>query len=205
MSWCHSCQLRHFNPRSPQGERLSVMVRLSMLYLISIHAPRRGSDQCSQTNRLGTKISIHAPRRGSDIADRTGFKPAALFQSTLPAGGATAGASSSRLTGRISIHAPRRGSDQITWCHSCQLRHFNPRSPQGERLGILDDDIGHIRDFNPRSPQGERPRTTTRTRTISSFQSTLPAGGATYDMIITGERRDISIHAPRRGSDGKYA
>ena len=34
----------HFNPRSPHGERLGVTTTQEMLELISIHAPRTGSD-----------------------------------------------------------------------------------------------------------------------------------------------------------------
>ena len=57
---------------------------------ISIHAPRKGSDDDKQAHEFDIKISIHAPRKGSDrqIRSRNGF----------------AG---------ISIHAPRKGSDSI--------------------------------------------------------------------------------------------
>ena len=57
----------YFNPRSPQGERLSARTRIILLTVISIHAPRRGSD--ANNNSMLNKrfcISIHAPRRGSD-------------------------------------------------------------------------------------------------------------------------------------------
>ena len=37
---------------------------------------------------------------------------------------------------------------------------------------------------------------------ISRFQSTLPAGGATGSAGLTGAKFGISIHAPRGGSDG---
>ena len=36
------------------------------------------------------------------------------------------------------------------------------------------------------------------------FQSTLPAGGATYEFQRCGIRYRISIHAPRGGSDNTY-
>ena len=58
--------------------------------VISIHAPREGSDPPFRAGRLGgPRISIHAPREGSDI--REGML-------TLEAN-------------LISIHAPREGSD----------------------------------------------------------------------------------------------
>ena len=40
---CKSCQ-SYFNPRSPHGERLRATVIVLVVILISIHAPRTGSD-----------------------------------------------------------------------------------------------------------------------------------------------------------------
>ena len=124
-------------------------------------------------------ISIHAPRRGSDGS--SGFSPAtaARFQSTLPVGGATKGGIASGKARRISIHAPRGGSDTLPMICGRHWTDFNPRSPWGER---------HFRIclvavrlyFNPRSPWGERPEVS---------MDRIPASS-------------ISIHAPRRGSDG---
>ena len=78
-------------------------------------------------------------------------------------------------------------------------------------------------DFNPRSPCGERPHRQSQTRLHSQFQSTLPVRGATLRRVlqvylqifqstlpVRGATRiplqwrvsmDISIHAPRAGSD----
>ena len=82
--------------------------------VISIHAPRAGSDAVAYVFTYVTHgISIHAPRAGSDNLPR--FMQA---------------------SGRISIHAPRAGSDggaQLRFCSSC---NFNPRSPCGERREI---------------------------------------------------------------------
>ena len=100
-----------FNPRSPHGERHGFN--------------RRDADS--------KKISIHAPRTGSDQRKAKLERTATLFQSTLPARGATN--------------------------PSCQvpvfLVNFNPRSPHGERRLThgLQRAIGY---FNPRSPHGER-------------------------------------------------
>ena len=58
--------------------------------VISIHAPREGSDLPTiDSINLGEDISIHAPREGSDIrAAHTGLV-SSLFLSTLPVRGAT--------------------------------------------------------------------------------------------------------------------
>ena len=37
--------------------------------------------------------------------------------------------------------------------------------------------------------------------TLCEFQSTLPVGGATLDILDAEQKRRISIHAPRGGSD----
>ena len=150
-------QGRHFNPRSPHGERRFSRFLPRFAVIISIHAPRTGSDH-------------PALRRASE---------------SLP----------------ISIHAPRTGSDDGS------RRHFEKRG-----------------NFNPRSPHGERRADVKLTLKQCSFQSTLPARGATVSRDVSGRpganfnprsphgerlrlvfrsRREwsISTHAPRTGSD----
>ena len=56
----------HFNPRSPCGERRILRRRSLQPCIISIHAPRVGSDEMDTRIILVPKISIHAPRVGSD-------------------------------------------------------------------------------------------------------------------------------------------
>ena len=80
--------------------------------------------------------------------------------------------------GQISIHAPRTGSDFISFSSHLREGYFNPRSPHGERRRAR---------LNP--------------RLSSPFQSTLPARGATSLGQIGAQGGEISIHAPRTGSD----
>ena len=124
--------------------------------VISIHAPRTGSDLFYNVCYSSIAISIHAPRTGSDRTLRNLVNIVNSFQSTLPARGATAAAS--------------RTAPAAT-------------------------------DFNPRSPHGERRQHYDRTRYHLLFQSTLPARGATYAVPVGLYSADISIHAPRTGSD----
>ena len=58
-------------------------------------------------------ISIHAPREGSDRVDIERRVSVDLFQSTLPARGATMVDVRSMAEYIISIHAPREGSDHV--------------------------------------------------------------------------------------------
>ena len=128
--------------------------------------------------RSSLHISIHAPRVGSDINMRCKSKSKSKFQSTLPVWGATVYRWDAFGDEQISIHAPRVGSDRhcrYQWCLLCN--------------------------FNPRSPCGERPETKKFPFVLSLFQSTLPVWGATNKALEKIGVIDISIHAPRVGSD----
>ena len=134
----------YFNPRSPDGERPSSARACRTSHVISIHAPRVGSDI--------KESSIHVPNR--------------RFQSTLPGWGATQQRRHPVQQGRISIHAPRVGSDRRRKSTDCGHSYFNPRSPGGERRGASRSGSPGRTDFNPRSPDGERPRKWTSSPTI---------------------------------------
>ena len=82
------------------------------------------------------------------------------------------------LYSTISIHAPRGGSDNA-------LRGL----------------VRVLNNFNPRSPWGERPLASGILMMARLFQSTLPVGGATRKYHRQDRRGQISIHAPRGGSD----
>ena len=103
-----------FNPRSPHGERPRDTGRCfgKSIYFNprSPHGERRacyGSASCAR------RISIHAPRTGSDMAKLTA-RASGIFQSTLPARGATNFVAKRYLALAISIHAPRTGSDWMS-------------------------------------------------------------------------------------------
>ena len=84
--------------------------------------------------------------------------------------------------------------------HTSPQADFNPRSPRGERL--MPKTHNHLfDDFNPRSPRGERRTAGDTFISTPSFQSTLPAWGATAGHALRRRERHISIHAPRVGSD----
>ena len=57
-----------------------------------------------------------------------------VFQSTLPARGATFAQNFENNQVLISIHAPREGSDVRFCARYARVGDFNPRSPRGERL-----------------------------------------------------------------------
>ena len=214
----------NFNPRSPHGERRAVKSLSGATNEISTHAPRTGSD--TRTERQGAEAMHFNPR--SPHGERRGrgcFSDGKVcrFQPTLPARGATVAplqrvahvliSTHAPRTGSddqgadtyesfaISTHAPRTGSDVLLCCVCRSPRHFNPRSPHGERRGDSYDvheprrfqptlpargatrerrsDAWQLPHFNPRSPHGERHIVDIEKEIASKFQPTLPARGAT--------------------------
>ena len=63
----HNVPIINFNPRSPWGERLDEDDLTAGSLIISIHAPRGGSDHKDDNDSVEDIISIHAPRGGSDL------------------------------------------------------------------------------------------------------------------------------------------
>ena len=146
--------------------------------LISIHAPHRGATDKPTVCCANDVISIHAPRGGSDQ-----IKPGrtflwALFQSTLPVGGAT-----------LNITLVKR-----------RHTNFNPRSPWGERQEPISGTARTL-EFQSTLPVGGATLEQLQQGLRVLFQSTLPVGGATHQGALGLSSRSISIHAPRGGSD----
>ena len=98
-----------------------------------------------------------------------------IFQSTLPAWGATFEREKSVCLVGISIHAPRMGSDKCSCALSRSYTYFNPRSPHGERRSILTTIVLFVY-FNPRSPHGERPRRPCLCLNLEYFNPRSPHG-----------------------------
>ena len=79
-----------FYPRSPRGERLDQVCLFARGKVISIHAPREGSDRPHAHRWTDLHcISIHAPREGSDTQKSTGSGRPFDFYPRSPARGAT--------------------------------------------------------------------------------------------------------------------
>ena len=146
---------------------------------ISIHAPRTGSDGCaSAAGSCHPTISIHAPRTGSDVQRTLLSQIRVKFQSTLPARGATNGASVLLMDSEFQSTLPARGATAVEQRTDLGAGYFNPRSPHGERQRFSNLS-GMYKNFNPRSPHGERRLLYDRVDCAGEFQSTLPARGAT--------------------------
>ena len=102
----------YFNPRSPHGERHLHGSRQFSNLLISIHAPRTGSDHAPSPDPNNYKqFQSTLPARGATRLCIHGNKCNG-FQSTLPARGATALLSSPNNISRFQSTLPARGA---TW------------------------------------------------------------------------------------------
>ena len=104
----------HFNPRSPHGERLHCIQNLRSALCISIHAPRMGSDYKAhgQVRAHRRNFNPRSPH-GERLSNSKNSLTQIIFQSTLPAWGATIPPHAPRANKGISIHAPRMGSDEL--------------------------------------------------------------------------------------------
>ena len=103
-----------------------------------------------------------------------------LFQSTLPARGATKWTALKGLITEFQSTLPARGATVIATAFAL--------APN---------------DFNPRSPHGERPRLTWWSELRKGFQSTLPARGATQKADIALPRTAFQSTLPARGATRK--
>ena len=175
---CGCCRAQNFNPRSPCGER----------------------QQCAAVDSVLGDFNPRSPcgeRPESACALCAGYE----FQSTLPVRGAT-----QRIRRGIleQVYFNPRSPCGERRCRSCAVgenqHDFNPRSPCGERPGMALRGHG-AQNFNPRSPCGERLELRMEQEGRQIFQSTLPVRGATIDCDIRRMPKEISIHAPRAGSD----
>ena len=148
-------QGRHFNPRSPHGERRFSRFLPRFAVIISIHAPRTGSDH-------------PALRRASE---------------SLP----------------ISIHAPRTGSDDGSRRHFEKRGNFNPRSPHGERRADVKLTLKQCSFQSTLPARGATDRVELKDRAFL-FQSTLPARGATLELLKTAVYQSFQSTLPARGA-----
>ena len=183
--------------------------------------PAWGATNIIISDRDCSNISIHAPRMGSDRSAGSTLRPTLYFNPRSPHGERQA---KERRYKDLPYFNPRspHGERHYWGTKTSVTNHFNPRSPHGERLGYyafwlfrhisihaprMGSDFCFLGflvllwNFNPRSPHGERHAPETGLVICTTFQSTLPAWGATCSRNRISHMHNISIHAPRMGSD----
>ena len=211
---------------------------------ISIHAPRTGSDNVDSFKNLllfhfnprsphgerpATDCLLHRhadfnPRspHGERLENVPKLKWTALFQSTLPARGATEKPIDGQMTflyfNPRSPHGERRNFHRPR----CECEHFNPRSPHGERLAPPDSHLRRVEisihaprtgsdatrppplispSISIHAPRTGSDVTLCRVRIgLYPFQSTLPARGATLVQLRGAAQRLFQSTLPARGA-----
>ena len=125
-----------------------------------------------------------------------------IFQSTLPARGATLNLLYGEIDYEISIHAPREGSDGICgigWKVEIIISIHAPREGSDQEISVPYARIYH---FNPRSPRGERLQHGFPSLLDGGISIHAPREGSDHFTIRDNATiSPISIHAPREGSD----
>ncbi|AUD73250.1 Transposase [Bifidobacterium breve] len=191
-----------FQSTLPGWGATSVWSVIVDLLHISIHTPRMGSDSQSASDPKALRKYFNPRSPDGERPDTlSNFPFSSIFQSTLPGWGAT----------RVSM-----------WCRSCRT-NFNPRSPDGERHFTACAASLRSRFQSTLPGWGATTHGADEKETNIIFQSTLPGWGATaigfsnsseylfqstlpgWGATIRGLQHfiplEISIHAPRMGSD----
>ena len=169
---------------------------------ISIHALLAESDVIIPTPPVMIPISIHALLAESDVSIIQLIECGLIFLSTLSLRRATERPQAGYHSRAISIHALLAESDGDSHPTPAHRRYFYPRSPCGERPGLLTPLLGR-RYFYPRSPCGERPLKCRRHLRGRRFLSTLSLRRATKAQDEYKDTVTISIHALLAESDGR--
>ena len=141
----------NFDPRFPYGKRRT-FVFLRDRIIISIHAPRRGSDGLSY--RAGSCLYLFNPRSrvGSDTMSSRDLVEAIEFQSTPPCG--------------------ERHKQPEIYKGLTQFQSTPPHGEQQFKAWRNNDQI----DFNPRPRMGSDSRSRAGEHSQRRFQSTPPHG-----------------------------
>ena len=147
---------KYFNPRSPHGERLSISRTMRTSTVISIHAPRTGSDQLlNRISDITGQFQSTLPARGATYGALKYVIEHKIFQSTLPARGATTLSGWSYNTLAFQSTLPARGATGSITTFSGSIT-FQSTLPARGATYTRCADFGLCWNFNPRSPHGER-------------------------------------------------
>ena len=147
-------------------------------------------------------ISIHAPREGSDMLKKATSSPPGLFQSTLPVRGATHKHGQLQQGHVISIHAPREGSDmpKLGTLGGFRISIHAPREGSDGAACANGNNSQAFQSTLPvRGAPGVRSSYMQRGSAISIPAPRVGCDAATLRTYANGVA--ISIHAPREGSD----
>ena len=150
-------------------------------------------------------ISIHAPRAGSDRARPAPRPPSTEFQSTLPVRGATYTPHCRLYCRAFQSTLPVRGATLPSHHVKGDNHDFNPRPPCGGRPEA-EATRSLIQAFQSTPPVRGATRTGKVSRRVyTDFNPRPPCGGRPTMPPQYPAKLTISIHAPRAGGDSAKA
>ena len=195
-------RVQDFNPRSPDGERPWVPLMRLLSFLISIHAPRMGSD-LFLVSGFHSREAFQSTLPGWGATVRLALWDLAcrVFQSTLPGWGATVRLALWDLACRVfQSTLPGWGATTFLPRLILRLTLFQSTLPGwGATRRPLSQSPGfRISIHAPRMGSDCRPGPPRCRRCISIH---APRMGSDPAFCVAPTRIDISIHAPRMGSD----
>ena len=169
--------IRHFNPRSPRGERRFGLPHQRGTRNFNPRSPRGERPGVFTGNWSQAWISIHAPRVGSDGPGRTCSFPHCNFNPRSP-----------------------RGERRVVQQETRKAGNFNPRSPRGERLRIERQAKLRV-EFQSTLPAWGATCHEIHQRGTARISIHAPRVGSDGIDFPSVHFPIISIHAPRVGSD----
>ena len=170
-------RMTSFQSTLPRGERPSLRLRISVITLISIHAPAKGATSGDGAARRAGSDFNPRSREGSDKKKRSSARMRPQFQSTLP-----------------------RGERPTARRYGLRLSAFQSTLPRGERLDAVINDLGYGL-FQSTLPRGERHDHQYIQLKANRFQSTLPRGERPRPGCARVKNKDFNPRS-REGSDG---
>ena len=175
----------HFNPRTPQGVRLSHGTKYITGEDFNPRTPQGVRRFSMRLMSLSRKISIHAPLAGCDASDLDTCECRIIFQSTHPLRGATSCRELPERPSAISIHAPLAGCDLRYSGNATAIAVFQSTHPlRGATVGrVLLDGYKYISIHAPLA--GCDVRRFHKQRRQDRFQSTHPLRGATRSSTVS--------------------
>ena len=164
----------------------------------SPHGERRTGT--TSTKHTASIFQSTLPARGATSDRWQMYHNCQAFQSTLPARGATPPKHGSTRIPGISIHAPRTGSDR-DWKRGAEnperISIHAPRTGSDDISAIAKDKYNQ---FQSTLPARGATDAGTKRGTSGQFQSTLPARGATHEMRHTYISIIFQSTLPARGA-----
>ena len=163
-----------FQSTSPRGGRRNCVAVKSMLLLVSIHVPARGTTPPEQQLRRSAEFQSTSPRGGRPQTNRTDLIPV-TFQSTSPRGGRLSVTVCALVKSGVSIHVPARATtpyrfawDRFAWVSI----HVPARGTTAVQVRAVQGRVG----FNPRPRAGDDPPAPCRPTPLVGFNPRPRAG-----------------------------